>query len=157
MSKIAIEVVIDAPVDVVWADVEQIETHVDWMQDAESITFLTEHHRGVGTRFECKTVVGPFKLNDTMEITQWQHAKAMGVSHQGLVGGSGVFTLRASGASTVFAWVETLRFPWYFAGPVGATIARPILKAIWKGNLRRLKSRIEATYADQRRNQRDRE
>jgi len=148
---IAVEVVIDAPVSFVWADVKDIASHVDWMQDAEEIRFLGDRRQGVGTRFECETVVGPFRLTDVMEITEWQHGQSMGVHHQGIVAGTGHFRLRASGSNTVFAWVEKLTFPWYFAGPLGAMVARPILKAIWKGNLRRLKARIEASYAKSRR------
>lgn len=150
MPGIAVEVVIDAPTDFVWADVEDISTHVDWMQDAEQIRFLSESHRGLGTRFECDTVVGPFKLTDVMEITNWQPGQSMGVRHQGLVTGTGEFKLRASGSTTVFSWVEQLSFPWYFAGPIGAAAARPILTALWKGNLRRLKNQIETKYAAER-------
>jgi len=147
---IAVEVVIDAPVDFVWNDLVDIESHVDWMLDAVDIRFLTDQRRGIGTRFECDTVVGPFKLTDIMEITEWHPAKSMGVRHQGIVGGTGMFTLRASGSNTVFSWVEQLAFPWYFAGPLGATIARPVLKGIWKGNMRRLKTRIEDKFAHER-------
>lgn len=147
---IAVEVVIDAPVAFVWSDVQDIATHVDWMQDAEEIRFLTDRRRGVGTRFECETVVGPFRTTDVMEITNWKHAQAMGVHHQGIVSGTGEFRLRASGSNTVFSWVEQLTFPWYFAGPLGAMAARPILKSLWKGNLRRLKARIESAYAKER-------
>ena len=147
---IAVEVVIDAPVAFVWSDVQDIATHVDWMQDAEEIRFLTNHRRGVGTRFECETVVGPFRMTDVMEITNWNHAQAMGVHHQGIVSGTGEFRLRASGSKTVFSWVEQLTFPWYFAGSLGAMAARPILKSLWKGNLRRLKARIESAYATER-------
>lgn len=150
MSGIAVEVVIDAPVSVVWADLEDISSHVDWMQDAEAIRFLSDNQQGVGTRFECDTVVGPFKLTDVMEVTEWEPGVAMGVHHQGLVTGTGKFSLRPSGSTTVFSWVESLTFPWYFAGPLGAAAARPVLRAIWRGNLRRLKRRIEASYAAQR-------
>lgn len=147
---IAVEVVIAAPVTFVWADIENISSHVDWMLDAAEIRFLSERKRGVGTRFECDTKVGPLKLTDVMEITTWKHASAMGVRHQGIVGGTGEFGLRASGSNTVFSWVEQLRFPWYFAGSLGAMVARPVLKAIWKGNLRRLKARVEDSYAKDR-------
>ena len=150
MPGIAVEIVIDAPASFVWRDVEDITSHVDWMQDAEAIRFLTAQTAGVGTRFECDTVVGPFRLTDVMEITEWDDAQAMGVRHQGLVGGTGVFRLRASGSATVFSWVERLEFPWYFAGPLGAWVARPVLKAIWRGNLRRLKRRIEGAWLEER-------
>lgn len=150
MPGIAVEVVIDAPVTFVWGDVEDISSHVSWMLDAAEIRFLTDQRRGVGTRFECDTEVGPLKVTDVMEVTDWVDAERMGVRHQGVVGGTGVFTLRASGSATVFSWVEDLDFPWYFAGPVGAWVARPILKAIWNGNLRRLKQRVEQAWQAER-------
>lgn len=147
---IAVEIVIAAPVGFVWDDVQDISSHVDWMQDAAEIRFLTERTRGAGTRFECDTVVGPFKLTDVMEITDWHHGESMGVHHSGIVGGTGEFRLRASGSNTVFSWVERLEFPWYLGGPLGAAAARPVLRAIWRGNLRRLKARIEREYVSQR-------
>ena len=59
------------------------------MADAESIRFLTEQTRGVGTRFECVTKVGPIRLTDRMEITEWEPGRSMGVRHDGLVTGTG--------------------------------------------------------------------
>lgn len=148
---IAVEIVIDAPASFVWKDVEDVATHVDWMHDARAIRFLTDQRSGVGTRFECDTVVGPLKLTDVMEITEWTAPQTMGVHHQGIVGGAGVFNLRASGSSTVFSWVEDLSFPWYLGGPLGALAARPALKSVWTGNLRRLKSIVETHYGEERR------
>ena len=58
--------------------------------------------------------------------------------------GRGHFTLESIGDSeTLFSWEETLRFPWWMGGPVGALFARPVLKAIWKRNLKRLKNILE--------------
>ena len=147
---IAIEVVIDAPVAFVWSQVHDIANYVDWIQDTEEIRFLTDRHSGVGTRFECKTFVGPFRMANVIEITNWKHTQAIEVHHQGIVSGTGEFRLRASGSNTILSWVEQLTFPWYFAGPLGAMAARPILKSLWKGNLRRLKTRIESGYAKER-------
>lgn len=128
----------------VWADVRDIASHVDWMQDAAEIRFLTDHHEGAGTRFECDTKIGPFSLTDVMEITSWEDERRMGVRHVGLVEGTGEFTLTGldSGA-TEFRWEEDLTFPWYFGGPVGAFLARPVLRFVWKRNLARLKQQIE--------------
>ncbi|MGZ4679165.1 MAG: SRPBCC family protein, partial [Ilumatobacteraceae bacterium] len=77
----------------VWDVVEKVEDHVEWMHDAVAIRFQTEAHRGVGTAFLCDTKVGPVKLVDHMEITEWTPASVMGVRHVGLVTGSGRFTL----------------------------------------------------------------
>jgi hypothetical protein len=130
----------------VWADVRDISSHVSWMQDATEIRFLTDHVEGRGTRFECDTTVGPFKLTDVMEITEWVDARRMGVRHVGLVEGSGVFILEDLGSDrTEFRWEEDLVFPWFMGGQIGAFFARPILRLIWKRNLARLKSRVEET------------
>ena len=57
--RIEVATDIDAPPATVWAVLEPVESHVEWMADAERITFRTEQHRGVGTEFECLTRVGP--------------------------------------------------------------------------------------------------
>lgn len=145
MSELEVEIIIDAPPDVVWAHVEDISTHVDWMQDAEEIRFLSAGRSGIGTRFECDTRVGPIKLTDVMEITEWEPGATMGVKHVGYVTGTGVFTLEAQGmSSTKFRWREQLEFPWFLGGPAGAIVGRPIMAAIWRGNLKRLKTHIES-------------
>jgi len=149
MSKnghaVVVSTVIDRGVAQVWADVRDIATHVDWMQDAAEIRFLTDHREGQGTRFECDTKVGPFSLTDVMEITSWEDEHRMGVRHVGLVEGTGEFTLTAlDPGRTEFRWEEDLKFPWFLGGPIGAFFARPVLRWVWKGNLKRLKARIEA-------------
>ena len=84
---------IDAPVGTVWDVLEPIETHVDWMADAEAIHFRGDRTRGVGTSFVCDTKVGPIRLRDEMEITVWEPGAEMGVEHRGLVTGRGSFRL----------------------------------------------------------------
>src|SRR3546814_14870314 len=72
-----------APPDAVWRDLEDLATHSEWMADAVAIRFLTDQRSGVGTTFECDTKVGPIRLTDVMEITEWRPGKAMGVRHTG--------------------------------------------------------------------------
>jgi hypothetical protein len=142
---VVVSIVIDRTPAEVWADVRDIASHVGWMQDAAAIRFLTLRREGQGTRFECDTKVGPFSLTDVMEITSWDDERRMGVRHVGLVEGSGEFTLTGLDADrTEFRWEEDLSFPWFLGGPVGAFLARPVLRWVWKGNLERLKARIEA-------------
>lgn len=129
----------------VWAYVQDISTHVEWMADAEAIRFLGSQTHGAGTRFECDTKVGPFRVTDVMTVTSWIDAEQMGVRHEGVVTGEGIFTLSpTAGNATRFTWNEDLSFPFWMAGPLGATVAKPVLMAIWRRNLTRLKSRVES-------------
>lgn len=146
MGDIAVSVEIDAPVDRVWRALEPIETHSDWMADAESIEFLTNQRRGVGTEFIAHTRIGPIRLADKMVITSWEPGQRMGVRHEGLVSGSGDLLLEAIdlGRRTRLRWEESLSFPWYFGGRIGEVVGgRAVLGPIWRRNLQRLARLID--------------
>lgn len=145
MSDIEVIINIDATPAQVWSCVEDIATHVDWMQDAAAIRFTSAHNSGLGTTFECDTKVGPITITDVMEITEWVPNEIMGVRHSGYVTGTGRFTLEPVGQSTRFVWRETLAFPWFLGGKIGSFVGKPVLLAIWRGNLKRLKQQVEAT------------
>ena len=115
------------------------------MADAETIRFLTEQTRGLGTRFECVTRVGPIRLTDRMEITEWEPEHSMGVRHDGVVTGTGRFTLHPlDGGRTRFQWEEELAFPWWLGGRLGERIGgRQVMRRIWTGNLERLRRLVE--------------
>lgn len=143
--RIRIGITIGAAPAEVWRVVEPLERHVDWMADAESIRFTGTRTRGVGTTFDCVTKVGPIRLTDRMAVTEWEPERSMGIEHRGVVTGRGRFTLRRRrGGRTRFTWSESLVFPWWMGGPVGAFVASPVLRAIWRRNLRRLKAIVEA-------------
>jgi uncharacterized protein YndB with AHSA1/START domain len=131
--------------DEVWRAVERIETHTEWMLDAERITFRSERHEGVGAEFDCLTRVGPLRTTDRFVVTRWEPGVAMGIEHVGAVTGVGEFHLRplAGGTSTEFCWEETLTFPWWLGSRAGERCGRPVLARIWEGNLRRLKATVE--------------
>lgn len=147
MATIAVSVVVPAAPAVVWEDLRHIERHAEWMSEAESIRFLTDSTTGAGTRFECVTVLGPLRLTDRMEVTEWLEGEAMEIRHTGVVTGVGRFRLAAcegpNGAvHTCFDWTETLRFPWWMGGPFAAAAARPVLGAVWRRNVRTLAARF---------------
>lgn len=150
MARISVTIELDASPERVWEIVEPVERHVDWMADAVAIRFQTEQTRGVGTQFLCDTKVGPIRLTDHMEITEWDVGRAMGVRHTGIVTGSGVFTLEPLdlGRRTRFTWTEELRFPWYLGGRLGEVIGgQVVMKAIWRRNLRALRDLVESPDA----------
>ena len=143
MPRIRVSTTLPAPPSAVWASVSDLASHVEWMADAESIRFTSRRRSGVGTAMEVETRVGPFRLTDVLEITEWRPRRSMGVRHAGIVGGTGRFPLRRSRlrpGRTRFTWEEDLVFPAWLGGPLGALVAAPVLRAVWRGNLRRLRA-----------------
>jgi hypothetical protein len=135
---------IDAPRATVWAAVEHIESHVEWMKDAVSVSFRGSVRRGVGAEFDCLTRIGPLRTRDHFVVTAWQPGEGMGIEHHGAVTGTGEFRLEAiRDSATRFCWEERLRFPWWLGGVIGEQLGKPILVRIWRGNLVRLKATIE--------------
>jgi hypothetical protein len=130
----------------VWDALADISSHVDWMEDAVAIRFTSGRRRhGVGTTFDCDTVVGPFRFVDHMEVVEWRPRKAMAIVHTGLVSGEGRFVLRRRlRGGTRFVWDERLRFPWWAGGPLAGLTAAPIVRRIWRRDLANLKRLVES-------------
>lgn len=142
MTAIEVTIVIPASPEAVWADLCRLDNHVEWMADAETLRYVGERRGGVGTTIEVVTRVGPFRTVDVMTFTAWEPPRLMAVAHRGLFTGEGSFVLEPTPGGTRFRWMETIRFPWYLGGLLGAMLARPVLRAIWRGNLRRLAARF---------------
>ncbi|MGD2060334.1 MAG: SRPBCC family protein [Acidimicrobiia bacterium] len=130
--------------ELVWSALADLESHADWMKDAESIVFTGEQRRGVGTRMEVKTVVGPLRTLDKMEVVGWEEGRSIEVIHTGLVSGQGTLQATPDADGTLVTWEETLTFPWYLGGPITAFFAKPVLRGIWRGNLMRLEESLSS-------------
>ena len=145
MSKtISVSTSISKSIEEVWKEVSILKNHTNWMKDAVSIEFLNEKSEGLGTKMKVLTKIGPIKLFDYMTVTEWIEKKSIGVEHIGIITGEGKFTLNEiSKNETEFCWKETLKFPFYLAGPIGEVFGSPILKIIWKNNLKGLKELFE--------------
>ncbi len=145
MATIQVKTTIRAPVERVWAHLEDVGSHVEWMAEAVSIRFLSPQRQGVGTTFDCDTRLGPLRTVDRMTITEWVPPGVMGVSHTGAVTGVGRFTLTSLAAGrSLLVWTEELTFPWQLGGPPGAAMGALALRLVWRRNLARLRRLVEA-------------
>jgi hypothetical protein len=145
VARIRVGTTIDARRAQVWHAVRDIASHVDWMDDAVAIRFTSRRRQGVGTTFECATRIGPFRVNDRMEVTEWRDGRAIGIRHVGVVTGTGRFTLaRRRHGRTRFTWEERLEFPAWMGGRLGSIAGAVVLRRVWKRNLRNLKQRVES-------------
>ena len=128
----------------IWAAIDDIPQHGQWMHDAIEITPLSDQRQGIGAEFTCLTKVGPFRERDVLRVTEWVPGATMGIEHLGVVKGWGRFTLMPNGdTGSHFCWAEQLQFPWWMGGAVGERAARPVLARVWRRNLERLRDLVE--------------
>ena len=126
----------------VWAVLADLQSHDQWMKDAEKIEFESDSRSGTGTVMRVETRVGPLRTSDVIEVTGWTEGESIDVIHRGLVRGTGVLSMSEVGGDVRVDWIERLQFPWWLGGPITAFLAKPVLAAIWRGNLRRLEESL---------------
>jgi uncharacterized membrane protein len=137
-------VVIDAPIERVWAVVADIEGQPRWMLEMKSVRLLTKGPIGVGTRGEATVRIMGMSTTDPVTITEFEPPTRFAVRHEGSFTGGGLVTLESGvdGTTTIVRWTETL------VGPVfpylGAIVQRPILGAIFQADLERLRELVES-------------
>ena len=138
--NLLVGITIAAPPAEVWRVIEPIEHHVDWMADAESITFTSATHAASARA----STASPGSVRCTPP-TAWTSpngspASRWASSTRASSPGRGRFTLEPGRRGrTRFTWTEELTFPWWMGGAAGAFAAKPVLRAVWQRNLRTLK------------------
>jgi hypothetical protein len=119
-NHIAMSLVINAPIERVWAALADWESQGDWMLQTK-VWVTSDQREGVGTSIAAFT--GPlyfiyprfksFGLLDLMTVTHWQPPHRCDVEHIGkILKGSGSFLLTPlSVTKTRFDWSETVAAP----------------------------------------------
>lgn len=90
-----------------------------------------------------ETRIGVLSAADIIEVVAWKERSFIGIRHVGAVTGSGSFAISPVAGGTRFIWTEEFSLPWRWGGPIGAGLAKPVLRALWHGDLARLKRRVE--------------
>ncbi len=126
----------------VWADLERLETHAEWMVDIVSLEFEGEQRSGAGTVIKAFTKVGPLRTIDIIRVVGWSPSRSIEVVHEGVVTGERKFLLEPTRTGTRFTWAERLELPWFLAGPRGGWMVGQVLTVVWRGNLVRFADRF---------------
>ena len=136
-------VVIDAPVDRVWAVLADVEDQPRWMTEMKAIRLLDGGSIGVGTRCEADVRMFGITVTDPVTITEFEPPHRYAISHDGTFKGRGLITLEAGadGTTTIVRWDEVL-IPPVFAH-LGALVMTPALAAIFQSDLGRFKELVE--------------
>lgn len=104
--------VINAPIEQVWAAIADWESQGEWMLQTR-VEVTSEIREGVGTSIAAFTGVGKLGIMDHMSVTSWNPPFICDVVHTGpIIKGTGRFELTAlSPHSTRFDWSEEVLAP----------------------------------------------
>ena len=108
-NHIAMSLVIDVPIEKVWAALADWESQGDWMLQTK-VEVTSQIREGVGTTIAAFTGIGKLGVMDHMVVTSWQPPHICDVLHTGkIIKGTGRFELVAIDADTTrFNWSEEI-------------------------------------------------
>jgi uncharacterized protein YndB with AHSA1/START domain len=104
--------VINAPIEKVWAALADWESQGDWMLQT-TVEVTSQIREGVGTSISAFTGIGKLGVMDHMVVTSWQPPHICDVLHTGkIIKGTGRFELVAIDTDTTrFDWSEEIVAP----------------------------------------------
>jgi hypothetical protein len=146
--RIQVDVVVDAPPEVVWAAVTDWERQSEWMLGT-TVRATDQGGVGVGGGIEAFTGAGRLGFLDTMVITDWDPPRLCVVEHTGrVVRGQGIFeVVPLPRGRSRFVWIEDLDLPLGAVGRAGWPLVRPAFAAGVRSSLRALGRAVEAEHA----------
>jgi uncharacterized protein YndB with AHSA1/START domain len=138
--------VAEAPPEVVWALITDWERQDDWMLEASDFSVTSEKREGVGVEAEATIRIGGIKTRDRVRVSGWEPNKRLAIDHHGWVTGHGeiVLTPLPRGRTHIF-WREELEPPLGLAGALGMTGFAPVMKRIFRRDLRVLATLARTT------------
>jgi hypothetical protein len=124
--EVRLDVVIQAPVEAVFAAFTQWSEQGRWMLGTR-VEVRSGDGAGVGSELAAWTGAGPAGFWDTMVITRWEPPYRVDVLHTGsVVQGTGTMEAVAlPGGRSRFIWSELLELPLGAVGRIGWPVARP--------------------------------
>ena len=137
-------VVIDSPIERVWAELADIEGQPRWMHDIKSVRLTTPPPVGVGTHGVSTVRVFGIAVSDPVTITAFEPPTDFALRHEGMVSGFGVITLEpgADGTTTIVRWDERLVAP--LLPHLGAAVFERVFGPIFQADLFRLRDLVES-------------
>lgn len=143
-EPVASLIVIDAPIERVWAELADIEGQPRWMHEMKAVRLLTPPPVRVGTRGEATVRIFGVSVTDPVEVTEFEAPHRFAIRHEGTFTGSGLITLEAGadGSTTIVRWDETLIAP--VLPHLAARLQAPLFAAIFQADLERFRAICEA-------------
>ena len=137
--EIRISIDVPTPIDTTWELLAAIDRQPEWMHEMKRVEMLTPPPVGVGSRGRATVRIFGIGTTDEVVITRYEPPRAFGIDHIGRFAGEGLIELTAiDHQRTRVDWMEYLRPPIF--GTLGAFMQRPLLAAVFRSDLRTLRT-----------------
>ena len=140
-------IVIDAPIERLWAVLSDIEGQPRWMHDMKTVSMSTAKPTRVGSRGEATVRMFGLSSTDPVTVTALEPPTRFAITHEGRFSGSGTFDLEpgADGSTTILRWEEHLVAP--ELAHLVAVATAPVFHRIFQRDLERLRDMVETGAA----------
>jgi uncharacterized membrane protein len=143
MGKITISKVISAPVESVFAYVDDYRNTTKYMKDLTKWKPTGEKTHGKGAEFEVGMRAGPSTLNSTVHINTWTENRVIGWTSRSGFKQQGKWSFKAKGEETEATFEMEYEFGGGIAGRMLGRAAEPIVRTNLERSVAALKSHME--------------
>ena len=133
------------PPDVVWHLITDWEHQGDWMLEASDFVVVGTQREGIGVEAEATVTIGGISTRDRVRVVGWEPGHRLAIRHLGWVSGTGeLFLTPLPEGGTYLFWREDLEPPLGLLGRIGLAAFRPLMKRIFRRDLRVLEGLVRA-------------
>jgi uncharacterized protein YndB with AHSA1/START domain len=130
--------------EIVWDLITDWEHQDDWMLEASDFLVTSEHREGVGVEALATIRIGGIRTRDRVRVSVWEPPERLVIEHVGWVRGRGDILLTVVDLDTRLTWVETLQAPLGIVGHLGLRLFAPLMRRIFRRDLRVLRGLVRA-------------
>jgi uncharacterized membrane protein len=143
MSHITTSEEIAAPVEAVFAFVDDHRNTTRYMKDLTKWAPVGSKSHGKGAKFEVAMKAGPMTLSSVVDITTWTENRAIGWKSTEGFKQTGKWSFTASDSGTEATFDMDFELPGGIAGRMLSRAAEPIVRGNIEQSVRNLRSQVE--------------
>ncbi|MFN2581845.1 MAG: SRPBCC family protein [Candidatus Dormibacteria bacterium] len=143
MGRITISETIDAPVETVFAYVDDYRNTTKYMKDLVKWEPTSDVTHGKGAKFESAMKAGPSTLNSAIDITTWTENRTIGWRSISGFKQTGKWSFKPRGDQTDATFEMEYEFGGGIAGRMLGRAAEPIVRQNLQTSVRSLKTQTE--------------
>jgi uncharacterized membrane protein len=143
MGHITTSAEIAAPVEAVFAFVDDHRNTTKYMKDLTKWAPVGSKTHGKGAQFEVAMKAGPMTLSSVVDITTWTENRAIGWKSSGGFKQTGKWTFKPAAGGTEATFDMDYELPGGIAGRMASRLADPIVRGNIEASVRNLRSQVE--------------